>query len=99
MHKGEFFIANICILFSDYTITLNLSNTSKPKDRMKSRIISALFSLLIVPLLSSAQTPSCGDLKNGVFVSFSSADGSLSTYTRNCLLYTSDAADEEDSVD
>gem|GEM_PF-3997438 len=30
-YKGELFIANICFLFFDYTIALNLSNTSKPK--------------------------------------------------------------------
>jgi hypothetical protein len=46
-------------------------------------IIHALFSLLCTPLLNSAQTVSCSDLKNGVFVFFSRADGSSRTYTRN----------------
>jgi hypothetical protein len=46
-------------------------------------IILSLFSLLLSPLLTPAQTLSCGDLKNGVFVFFSHADGSSSTYTRN----------------
>jgi hypothetical protein len=51
---------------------------------MKSKIIIlALVSLLFAPLLSPAQTPTCSDLKNGVFISFSRADGSRSTYTRN----------------
>jgi len=46
-------------------------------------IIYLLFSILFTPLLNSAQTLSCSDLKNGVFVSFSIADGSTSSYTRN----------------
>src|SRR5450755_1898984 len=57
---------------------------SKSQYRMKSKIIIlALVSLLFAPLLSPAQTPTCSDLKNGVFISFSRADGSRSTYTRN----------------
>jgi hypothetical protein len=50
---------------------------------MKLKITSALFSLLFAPMLSSTQTAICSDLKNGVFISFSGADGSLTTYTRN----------------
>ena len=51
---------------------------------MNSRIIiPLLFGLLFIPLLNIAQTPGCGDLKNGVFVFFSGADGSKVTYTRN----------------
>ena len=46
-------------------------------------IISSLLSLLFAPLLNLAQTLSCSNLKNGVFVAFSRADGSRSTYTRN----------------
>jgi hypothetical protein len=44
---------------------------------------SFLLLLLSAPLFSSAQTPTCGDLKNGVFIFFSPRDGSRSTYTRN----------------
>jgi hypothetical protein len=51
---------------------------------MNSKIIHSLFCLLLfIPLLSPAQTLSCSDLKNGVFVFFSGADGSSRTYTRN----------------
>jgi len=51
---------------------------------MSSKIIGYLFlGLLLSPLLSLAQTLSCSDLKNGVFVFFSRSDGSRSTYTRN----------------
>ncbi len=51
---------------------------------MNSRIIIlSLLGLLFSPLLNSAQTPGCSDLKNGVFVFFSPADGSRITYTRN----------------
>jgi len=46
-------------------------------------IIYSLFGLLFNPLLTSAQTLNCSDLKNGVFVFFSSADGASRTYTRN----------------
>ncbi|HTR30381.1 MAG TPA: DUF2846 domain-containing protein [Puia sp.] len=51
---------------------------------MSSNVIGyALFGLLFSPLQSLAQTLSCSDLKNGVFVFFSRTDGSRSTYTRN----------------
>jgi hypothetical protein len=46
-------------------------------------IITLFFCLFFAPLLNSAQTLSCSDMKNGVFVYFSYADGSSSTYTRN----------------
>ncbi|MBN9380499.1 MAG: hypothetical protein J0H74_07030 [Chitinophagaceae bacterium] len=46
-------------------------------------ITCSLFGFLFAPLLNSAQTLSCSDLKNGVFVFFSSADGSSRIYTRN----------------
>ena len=46
-------------------------------------IIPALLSLLFIPVFLSAQTLNCSDLKNGVFVSLSRADGSMSIYTRN----------------
>lgn len=46
-------------------------------------IVSAILIFLFGALLSSAQTLHCSDIKNGVFVSFSIADGSRTTYTRN----------------
>jgi hypothetical protein len=46
-------------------------------------VIHSLFSLLFTPLLISAQPLSCSDLKNGVYIFFSGADGSSRTYTRN----------------
>ncbi len=46
-------------------------------------VIASFFSLLFTPLLSPAQAPGCSDLKNGVFVFFSHADGASRIYTRN----------------
>lgn len=46
-------------------------------------IITSFIGLLLTSLSGSAQAQSCSDLKNGVFVFFSRADGSIRTYTRN----------------
>jgi hypothetical protein len=39
--------------------------------------------IVLLPLFSSAQSPTCSDIKNGVFIFFSHLDGHRSTYTRN----------------
>ena len=45
-------------------------------------MVPALLVILFAAQLSKAQVPNCIDLKNGIFVSFSLADGSRTTYTR-----------------
>lgn len=46
-------------------------------------ILAAFFILSLAPVLTRAQATSCSDVRNGVFVYFSFADGSRCTYTRN----------------
>jgi hypothetical protein len=51
----------------------------------KKLISVSILCFSIFPLLSFSQTKTltCGDIKNGIFIFYSSVDGSLSTYTRN----------------
>jgi hypothetical protein len=49
----------------------------------RKRLVFPLLTLLFAALSGIAQTPTCSDLKNGVFIYFSPADGSRQTYTRN----------------
>ncbi len=47
------------------------------------RLAFLILSILLAARSVTAQAPNCMDLKNGVFIYFSSADGSHHTYTRN----------------
>src|SRR5579863_2944580 len=49
----------------------------------RNHLFFALLVLIILPRTGKSQTIKCSDIKNGVFVYFSRADGSESTYTRN----------------
>jgi len=46
-------------------------------------IAAAITCFLMLPSRASSQASSCGDIKNGVFLYFSQADGTVLTYTRN----------------
>jgi len=46
-------------------------------------IAHLLLCILLLPMVSPAQTLTCNDLKNGVFIFFSTSDGVGRTYTRN----------------
>src|SRR5277367_3965118 len=46
------------------------------------RFLSILF-IVLSSVFGTAQTLTCSDIKNGVFIYFSHADGHQSTYTRN----------------
>jgi hypothetical protein len=49
----------------------------------RKRPVFHLLTLLFATVSGAAQIPTCNDLKNGVFIYFSPADGSRQTYTRN----------------
>jgi hypothetical protein len=49
----------------------------------KANLIGGVLLILLLPLFSLAQTPTCSDVKNGVFIFFNHSDGAQSTYTRS----------------